>query len=184
MGSAARALYPIPWIFLAPAVIVFAIYVVIPVFQSFWLSLYDWDGLSPTKKFVGLSNYAALFQDDQFWTSLKNNVYWLVLFFAWAGDRVGNCYLSESEDPRDADREVHLLFPLRAVWGGYRVGFFVVLRARPWPLERYPGEVRTPIDFAALGSATGNPCDHRRRALAADRLLHDPLSDRSYGSRS
>lgn len=70
----------VPWIFLAPAVIVFAIYVVIPVFQSFWLSLYDWDGLSPTKKFIGLGNYSALFQDDQFWTSLKNNVYWLVLF--------------------------------------------------------------------------------------------------------
>ena len=70
----------VPWIFLAPAVIVFATYVVIPIFQSFWLSLYDWDGLSPNKKFIGLSNYAALFQDDQFWTSLKNNVYWLVLF--------------------------------------------------------------------------------------------------------
>jgi multiple sugar transport system permease protein len=70
----------IPWIFLAPALIVFATYVVIPVFQSFWLSLYDWDGLSPSKKFIGLNNYTALFQDDQFWTSLKNNVYWLVLF--------------------------------------------------------------------------------------------------------
>ena len=70
----------VPWIFLAPAVIIFATYVVIPIIQSFWLSLYDWDGLSPSKKFIGLSNYAALFQDDQFWTSLKNNVYWLVLF--------------------------------------------------------------------------------------------------------
>ena len=70
----------VPWIFLAPAVVVFGIYVVIPVFQSFWLSLYDWDGLSPNKKFIGLSNYAALLQDEQFWTSLKNNVYWLVLF--------------------------------------------------------------------------------------------------------
>jgi multiple sugar transport system permease protein len=70
----------VPWIFLAPAVIVFATYVVIPIFQSFWLSLYDWDGLSPTKKFIGLSNYTALFQDEQFWTSLKNNIYWLVLF--------------------------------------------------------------------------------------------------------
>jgi multiple sugar transport system permease protein len=70
----------VPWIFLAPAVIIFAIYVVIPVFQSFWLSLYDWDGLSPTKKFIGLGNYAGLVQDEQFWTSLKNNVYWLVLF--------------------------------------------------------------------------------------------------------
>jgi multiple sugar transport system permease protein len=74
------SIHLVPWIFLAPAVIVFGIYVIIPVFQSFWLSLFDWDGLSPTKKFIGLSNYAQLFQDEQFWTSLKNNVYWLVLF--------------------------------------------------------------------------------------------------------
>src|SRR5271166_6659194 len=86
-GGALRAKYRwltninvVPWIFLAPAVIIFAIYVVIPVFESFWLSLYDWDGLSPTKKFIGLDNYAGLVQDEQFWTSLKNNVYWLVLF--------------------------------------------------------------------------------------------------------
>ncbi|MBV9674654.1 MAG: sugar ABC transporter permease [Verrucomicrobia bacterium] len=77
---APRKINLVPWIFLAPAVIVFATYVVIPIFQSFWLSLYDWDGLSPTKKFLGLSNYTELFQDDQFWTSLKNNLYWLILF--------------------------------------------------------------------------------------------------------
>ena len=74
------SIHLVPWIFLAPAVIVFGIYVIIPVFQSFWLSLFDWDGLSPTKKFIGVSNYTQLFQDEQFWTSLKNNVYWLVLF--------------------------------------------------------------------------------------------------------
>ncbi|MBV9391313.1 MAG: sugar ABC transporter permease, partial [Verrucomicrobia bacterium] len=61
---APRKINLVPWIFLAPAVIVFATYVVIPIFQSFWLSLYDWDGLSPTKKFLGLSNYTELFQDD------------------------------------------------------------------------------------------------------------------------
>jgi multiple sugar transport system permease protein len=74
------SIHLVPWIFMAPAVIVFAIYVVIPIFQSFWLSLFDWDGLSPTKKFIGISNYTALFQDDQFWTSIKNNIYWLILF--------------------------------------------------------------------------------------------------------
>ena len=32
------------------------------------------------KQFIGLANYEQLFQDEQFWTSLRNNVYWLVLF--------------------------------------------------------------------------------------------------------
>jgi multiple sugar transport system permease protein len=74
------SIHLVPWIFLAPAVIVFATYVVIPIFQSFWLSFFDWDGLSPTKKFIGISNYTALFQDEQFWTSIRNNIYWLILF--------------------------------------------------------------------------------------------------------
>jgi len=74
------SIHLVPWIFLAPGAMVFGIYVIIPIFQSFWLSLFDWDGLSPTKKFIGLDNYVALFQEEQFWTSLKNNLYWLVLF--------------------------------------------------------------------------------------------------------
>ena len=66
--------------FIAPAAIIFAVYVVIPIFQSFWLSLFDWDGITVDKQFIGLANYEQLFQDEQFWTSLRNNVYWLVFF--------------------------------------------------------------------------------------------------------
>ena len=34
-----------PWLFLAPGLLFFMVYVIIPVFQSFNLSLYEWDGL-------------------------------------------------------------------------------------------------------------------------------------------
>jgi multiple sugar transport system permease protein len=80
-----------PWLFLAPAIIIFAVYVVIPIFQSFWLSLFDWDGITPEKTFIGLENYQELFEDDQFWTSLKNNVFWLVLFLLGP---VGGCAIA------------------------------------------------------------------------------------------
>ncbi len=72
-----------PWLFLAPAILFFVFYVIFPVFQSFNLSLYDWDGLG-TKEYVGLRNYEDLvyeFQDgDAFYISLKNNLIWLVLY--------------------------------------------------------------------------------------------------------
>jgi multiple sugar transport system permease protein len=68
-----------PVIFLAPGVIMFAIYVVLPIFQSIWISFYEWDGLSD-KVWIGLANYAELMQDPAFYTSLKNNVLWLVLY--------------------------------------------------------------------------------------------------------
>lgn len=68
-----------PWLFLAPALFMFVIYVVAPIFQSIWISFYDWDGLG-TAEWVGLGNYADLLDDDRFYTSLKNNILWLVLF--------------------------------------------------------------------------------------------------------
>ncbi len=68
-----------PWLFLAPGLAMFLVYVIIPVFQSMWVSFFDWDGLSP-KTWVGLSNYIELMQDEAFYISLKNNVIWLALY--------------------------------------------------------------------------------------------------------
>ncbi len=68
-----------PWLFLAPGVLFFAFYVIFPIFQSFQISLYQWDGLGAAE-WVGLSNYDELRFDPAFYTSLKNNVIWLVLY--------------------------------------------------------------------------------------------------------
>lgn len=68
-----------PWLFLAPGLVLFAVYVIAPIFESIWISLYDWDGLGP-KLWVGLANYVELFDDEAFYTSLKNNIYWLLLY--------------------------------------------------------------------------------------------------------
>lgn len=68
-----------PLVFLAPGVFMFAVYVVIPIFQSIWISFYDWDGLS-AKVWIGFANYVELMDDSAFYTSLKNNVIWLVLY--------------------------------------------------------------------------------------------------------
>ena len=68
-----------PWVFLAPGLIMFLVYVILPIFQSIAISFYAWDGLSPAV-FVGISNYIELLDDENFYTSLKNNVLWLVLY--------------------------------------------------------------------------------------------------------
>jgi len=68
-----------PWIFLAPAILFFTIYVIAPIFQSIWISFYEWDGLGE-KKWVGFGNYVELLDDERFYTSLKNNLWWLVLY--------------------------------------------------------------------------------------------------------
>ncbi len=68
-----------PWLFLAPGLFMFLIYVIIPIFQSIWISFYEWDGLSP-KNYIGWENYRELASDEDFYISIKNNVIWLVLY--------------------------------------------------------------------------------------------------------
>ncbi len=68
-----------PWLFLAPALILFTVYVIAPIFQTISLSLYAWDGLSQAR-YIGLHNYIELYDDPDFWLSLKNNLIWLFGF--------------------------------------------------------------------------------------------------------
>lgn len=68
-----------PWLFLAPGMLMFLIYVLLPIFESIWISFHDWDGLGE-KVWIGLGNYSELLGDDSFYTSLKNNVLWLILY--------------------------------------------------------------------------------------------------------
>ncbi len=68
-----------PWLFLAPGILFFAVYVIIPIFQSFNISLYRWDGLGEAT-YIGLANYQELTTDRAFEISLWNNVKWLALY--------------------------------------------------------------------------------------------------------
>lgn len=59
--------------FIAPAFLVYLIYIVYPIFGTFYYSLFDWKG-GPDKTYVGFANYARLFLEAEFWTSLANNL--------------------------------------------------------------------------------------------------------------
>jgi multiple sugar transport system permease protein len=67
------------FLFLAPACVMVAIYVIWPVLSTIRLSFYQWDGMSAAT-FVGLANYVELFHARTFYTALQNNVIWLVMF--------------------------------------------------------------------------------------------------------
>ena len=69
-----------PVLFLAPALIMFLIYVIWPILQSVWISFHEWDGLGDMV-WVGTRNYVELLTEDfDFWIAIRNNVYWLVFF--------------------------------------------------------------------------------------------------------
>lgn len=65
-----------PWLFLAPYLVLFGTFVILPVVLGFWISLHRWDYTLPGKPFVGLDNYQDLFDSsstifDTFWSSMK-----------------------------------------------------------------------------------------------------------------
>ncbi|MGQ9622994.1 MAG: carbohydrate ABC transporter permease [Candidatus Caldatribacteriaceae bacterium] len=63
---------------LFPALLLYVVFLFYPMLFSLVVSLYDWDGLSPTKIFVGLSNYRRFFSDPTSLLVVKNNAIWTI----------------------------------------------------------------------------------------------------------
>ena len=70
----------IGYLYLAPGLLVFAAFVLVPLGHAFWLSLFEWDGITPGT-WVGLDNYGDVVTDPAlrraFWHALM-----LILFYA------------------------------------------------------------------------------------------------------
>jgi multiple sugar transport system permease protein len=75
------------WLFVAPAIALLTIFVVLPVLLIFWVSLTDWSGrgspLSSEVGFVGAANYDRVLTDGglitrDFATSIRNTFYYVL----------------------------------------------------------------------------------------------------------
>jgi multiple sugar transport system permease protein len=66
---------------LAPAGLLFALFVLYPILASIRLAFYEWHGIGP-KTWVGLGNFRDLLADPVFYTALGNNLTWLLLITA------------------------------------------------------------------------------------------------------
>ncbi|MFG1704343.1 carbohydrate ABC transporter permease [Nonomuraea sp. M3C6] len=65
-----------PYLFLAPYLVLFCVFVLAPAIFGLWMSLHDWDYLLEGRPFVGLDNYTALFDRESavyadFWMSMR-----------------------------------------------------------------------------------------------------------------
>lgn len=68
-----------PYLFVAPALIVFIVFSIYPILNTIFLSFYEWDMISPTKEFVGIKNYQTLFRDVKFYQTLSNTFVYMLL---------------------------------------------------------------------------------------------------------
>lgn len=61
------------YLFIIPAVLLFSVFSLYPFLKVFQLSVFEWDGIQPVMKFVGLQNFkTGIFQDPAWRTSLYN----------------------------------------------------------------------------------------------------------------
>ena len=67
----------IPYILIAPIVVIFALFMVYPIIRSLYLSFFEL--VSGSYEFVGFQNYVTLFKDETFWKSLFNTFIFLIV---------------------------------------------------------------------------------------------------------
>jgi multiple sugar transport system permease protein len=67
------------YLFLAPFLILFSIFVIRAVASAVQMSFYEYHIMRPVRPFVGLDNYRELLNDDVWWISLKNTLIFTVL---------------------------------------------------------------------------------------------------------
>lgn len=66
-------------LFLLPALILFLLFVVYPIFRSIYFSMFDWNGLGPAIDYVGLENFEKILTDKVFMKALWN-VFLIIVF--------------------------------------------------------------------------------------------------------
>ena len=65
---------PVVFLFLPPALLLFTVFVVLPIGEAGWYSLFNWNGYGAPTEFVGLHNYELLWRTPVFFTALTNNL--------------------------------------------------------------------------------------------------------------
>lgn len=67
------------YLFILPCIVFLLLFIYVPLIQNFIYSFYDFSVFSPTKTFVGLSNFKALLHDKVIVTALTNNVRYAII---------------------------------------------------------------------------------------------------------
>lgn len=69
----------VPWLFVLPILLINLLVVIGPSIAAVYYSLTDWKGIG-LGKFIGLANYAAIFQDENYINAFTHNLVWLAFF--------------------------------------------------------------------------------------------------------
>ncbi len=60
--------------FLPPALLLFTVFVFLPMAEASWYSFFNWNGLGRPERFIALKNYRWIFENATFWRAVVNNL--------------------------------------------------------------------------------------------------------------
>ncbi len=63
------------WVFLAPAAIIFMVFIFGPIFYSLWISFYERNSFGTINEFVGIENYRRILDSRDFWNAFRNTAW-------------------------------------------------------------------------------------------------------------
>ncbi len=66
-------------LFIAPALLIYLVFMIYPFLNTIYLSFTNWDGITANKDWVGLSNYARIFGEGAALKAFVNNIVWVIL---------------------------------------------------------------------------------------------------------
>lgn len=67
------------WVFLAPAYLIYLLFLLVPLLVALLLSVLQVDRLSLATEYVGVANFEWIFTDPRFWTTFRNTFYFISL---------------------------------------------------------------------------------------------------------
>ena len=160
------------FLFIFPAVMIFAIFYIYPFYETFNLSLHEWNGISLTRAFIGIDNFKQLAEDGVWWTSM-----WHAAYITIVALTLQNCLAFALA--LACDREIRMK-------NFYRVVFFippvlsevVVGLIWRWILEynaqgaQYPGTLNYFLDMIGFNHLVNNWLSNPATALTCIAVVH------------
>jgi multiple sugar transport system permease protein len=66
------------YLFILPGTLLFVVWTLYPLLDAFRMSFYEWNLIKPSR-FIGLDNYQRALNDDVFWMSFRNTLYYVLI---------------------------------------------------------------------------------------------------------
>jgi ABC-type sugar transport system permease subunit len=155
------------YLFILPAITIFAIFYVYPFYETFNLSLHTWDGISPVRQFIWLNNFKEIIFNDPHWWPAMWHAGFITLIALTFQNALALCLALA------CDRQIRL-------GKFYRLVFFippvlsevVVALIWKWIFEPYSGLLNYMLTNIGLGHLARTWLSDPQTALSCVAIIH------------